>query len=97
MLFALRSVQTRAVFLFLQKCVALRVRFNTEVFCFSSFLPAVSYRLSFISFPPKEMVLTYFSNTDGAYFCLDTREKEESFFYFHHNTTSWRKREICES
>lgn len=33
-------------------------------------LPAVSYRLSFISFPPTVTVVTYFSNTDGAYFCF---------------------------
>ena len=33
-------------------------------------LPAVSYRLSFTSFPPTVTVVTYFSNTDAAYFCF---------------------------
>lgn len=43
-------------------------------------LPAVSYRLSLISFRPIVMVVTYFSNTDGAYFCF-WHTKEKCQFY----------------
>lgn len=46
-------------------------------FLFFFVLPAVSYRLSFISFPPRVIVVVYFSNTEGAYFCFWHTKKKD--------------------
>lgn len=42
----------------------------------------MSYSLSLICFPPTEIEVTYFSNTDGAYFCFRHRTEREKKKYY---------------